>query len=207
MKSLGCLCAVLSISSLNIIWAQFHPAVPIPFAKHKLDGGAYETAAVADVNKDGILDIIAGARWYQGPRWQPRFIRNITKWDIHFDSLSDIDFDVNQDGYTDILTWLLRGKTGFLVRKSEGRLGQRSLGRSIRSDPQAGTLNYFFLSTWSRRENPTHFSQTCYLTHQSSGSITTTKTGFRVGPDMTFHPMGTATAWDSETSMGMVGWM
>src|SRR5262245_36529117 len=84
--------------------AQIEPADPIPFAKHKLDGGAYESAAIGDVDRDGVLDIICGARWYRGPDWQPHFIRNIAKWDIHFDSLSDIAFDVNQDGFIDIIT-------------------------------------------------------------------------------------------------------
>ena len=33
-----------------------------------LDNGASETAAVADVNKDGRLDIVSGENWYEGPR-------------------------------------------------------------------------------------------------------------------------------------------
>jgi len=94
----------LLLSATLIVVGQYQPAPPIPFTKHKLDGGAYETAAVADVDNDGILDIIAGARWYKGPTWKPYFIRDIAKWDIHFDSLSDIAFDVNRDGYTDIIT-------------------------------------------------------------------------------------------------------
>jgi len=83
---------------------QLDPSIPIPFAKHKLDGGASETAALGDVDRDGVVDIISGTRWYRGPSWQPHFIRNIAKWDIHFDSLSDIAFDVNQDGFIDIVT-------------------------------------------------------------------------------------------------------
>ena len=36
-----------------------------------IDNGASETAAVADVNKDGRLDIISGENWYEAPaRWR-----------------------------------------------------------------------------------------------------------------------------------------
>ena len=40
----------------------------IPFKPHLIDNGASETAAVADVNKDGSLDIISGENWYEAPR-------------------------------------------------------------------------------------------------------------------------------------------
>ena len=36
----------------------------IPFRPLLIDNGASETAAVADVNKDGKLDIISGENWY-----------------------------------------------------------------------------------------------------------------------------------------------
>ena len=39
----------------------------IPFTIHMIDNGASETAAVADVNKDGKLDIISGENWYESP--------------------------------------------------------------------------------------------------------------------------------------------
>ena len=41
----------------------------IPFRIRMLDGGASETAAVADINRDGRLDIVSGDNWYQGPAW------------------------------------------------------------------------------------------------------------------------------------------
>ena len=37
----------------------------IPFRSHLIDNGASETAAVADVNNDGRLDIISGENWYE----------------------------------------------------------------------------------------------------------------------------------------------
>ena len=40
----------------------------IPFKIHPIDLGASETAAVADVNRDGRLDIISGEHWYRGAR-------------------------------------------------------------------------------------------------------------------------------------------
>ena len=39
----------------------------VPFRIHPIDPGASETAAVADVNRDGRLDIISGEHWYQAP--------------------------------------------------------------------------------------------------------------------------------------------
>ena len=150
---LGCLLVVLSILSLNVVWGQFHPAVPVPFVKHKLDAGAYETAAVADVNKDGILDIIAGARWYEGPEWQPRFIRNITKWDIHFDSLSDIAFDVNQDGYPDILTSFFVEKRVSWFENPKGHWGKKAW-REHRIAPTDGHIEFLFFVDLEQRGTP-----------------------------------------------------
>src|SRR4029453_1738014 len=40
----------------------------IPFKTIMIDNGASETAAVADVNKDGRLEIISGENWYEAPR-------------------------------------------------------------------------------------------------------------------------------------------
>ena len=37
------------------------------FRKHLIDKGAYEAASVCDINGDGILDIVCGAYWYEGP--------------------------------------------------------------------------------------------------------------------------------------------
>ena len=39
----------------------------IPFKIQPIDLGASETAAVADVNRDGRLDVISGEHWYEAP--------------------------------------------------------------------------------------------------------------------------------------------
>ena len=41
----------------------------ILFEPRLIDPGASETAAVADLNRDGRLDIVSGEHWYEAPSW------------------------------------------------------------------------------------------------------------------------------------------
>ncbi|HEX2476179.1 MAG TPA: FG-GAP repeat protein, partial [Lacipirellulaceae bacterium] len=44
----------------------------VKFSKHKLLVSPYESCAVADINRDGHLDIVYGAYWFAGPDWLPQ---------------------------------------------------------------------------------------------------------------------------------------
>ena len=64
--------APLVLPALTVALATARPlAAPrppdIPFRIQMLDGGASETAAVADINTDGRLDIVSGENWYEAP--------------------------------------------------------------------------------------------------------------------------------------------
>jgi FG-GAP-like repeat len=84
----------------------------LPLRKHTLDLGISETVAVADINKDGRLDIVSGEYWYEQiasrPGTGPRFIRHkFRELPYTFDyleDLSDLAIDVNGDGYLDVVT-------------------------------------------------------------------------------------------------------
>src|SRR6266516_710449 len=54
----------------SIVFAfQVTRPAEIPFEKHTIDLGSSESAAIADINGDGKLDIISGESWYEAPRW------------------------------------------------------------------------------------------------------------------------------------------
>lgn len=76
----------------------------IEWEKIKLDDVAYESAGVFDVNNDGILDIVCGGYWYQGPDWKKHKICDVLAEGEYFDDFSTIPVDVNGDGYLDIVT-------------------------------------------------------------------------------------------------------
>jgi hypothetical protein len=82
----------------------------IPFRIRMLDGGASETAAVADINRDGRLDIVSGENWYEGPDWTRHPFRELNFTNNYVDGFSDLPVDVNGDGYPDIVsvTWFAR---------------------------------------------------------------------------------------------------
>lgn len=82
----------------------------IPFHRHMLDGGASETCAVADLNSDGLPDVISGEFWYEAPRWQARRFRQILFTHNYVDNFSDLVLDVNGDGRPDIVScsWFTR---------------------------------------------------------------------------------------------------
>jgi hypothetical protein len=82
----------------------------ISFRSLLIDGGASETAAVADVNKDGKLDIISGENWYEAPAWTKHKFRELNFTNNYYDNFSDLPVDVNGDGYADLVrvTWFAK---------------------------------------------------------------------------------------------------
>ncbi len=76
----------------------------IPFRKHTIDIGRSETCAIADVNRDGRLDIISGENWFEAPAWTRHKFRELPFWDNYIDNFSDHAIDVNGDGYPDVVS-------------------------------------------------------------------------------------------------------
>lgn len=76
----------------------------IEWEKIKIDGGSFESAGVFDVNNDGVLDIVCGGYWYEGPDWKKHKICDVPIEGEYYDDFSTIPLDVNGDGYLDIIT-------------------------------------------------------------------------------------------------------
>lgn len=76
----------------------------IEWEKIKLDDGTYESAGIFDVNNDGILDIVCGGYWYEGPNWTRHKICDVRPEGEYWDDFSTIPMDVNGDGYMDFIT-------------------------------------------------------------------------------------------------------
>jgi hypothetical protein len=85
------------------VWAASRPP-EISFARHMIDPGAYETCAVADINRDGHPDIVSGENWYEGPAWVKHHFRSIEYFRNATEDLSDLLVDVNGDGYPDVIS-------------------------------------------------------------------------------------------------------
>ena len=84
------------------------------FVKHVLTKEFIsEGVAIADVNRDGKPDIIAGAYWFEAPGW----VRHELAAPKHYDpstqfsnSFLDYSLDVNQDGWPDLVRVSLPGE-------------------------------------------------------------------------------------------------
>lgn len=99
----------LAVAGTALLWSVSRPA-DIAFHKHTIDLGANESCAIADVNKDGRLDIIAGENWYAAPKWTKARFRTVDFNNNYIDNFSDLPLDVNGDGWVDIVSahWFSR---------------------------------------------------------------------------------------------------
>lgn len=93
---------ILPLATAALLAAASRPA-DITFRVKMIDPGASETTAVADVNKDGLLDVISGDNWYEAPNWKKHPIREINFTSNYVDNFSDLILDVDGDGYPDIV--------------------------------------------------------------------------------------------------------
>ncbi len=83
-----------------------HSAVRnVRFQKRVLDREfRSEGVAVADVNRDGRADVMAGNLWYEAPKWTPHEIAPVLKFDAaksYSNSFVNFTADINRDGWPD----------------------------------------------------------------------------------------------------------
>ena len=105
------LTVLAALAVVLIIAAGFHASTPseetddapVQFSKKRLFLDANEGAAVADVDRDGVLDVIAGRNWFAGPDFVPRPLRSVADWNGYVESNGDHAYDVNGDGWTDVV--------------------------------------------------------------------------------------------------------
>lgn len=64
---------------------------------------ANEGIAAADIDQDGKVDLVAGRNWFRNGDWVARPLRNINDWNGYVESNGDYVFDVNEDGYPDVV--------------------------------------------------------------------------------------------------------
>ncbi len=112
----------------------------VRFKKYHLWDEFYtEAATVADVNKDGKTDIIAGARWFEAPDWKAHDIWKHKKFYYtkgYSDSFLNFATDVNEDGWIDLICFDFPGKEVFWFENPAGveTLWKRNLIDSIASN-------------------------------------------------------------------------
>lgn len=82
-----------------------------------------EGVAVADVNNDGQLDIMAGNAWYQAPNWTPHEIAPYVEIDVKSawsNSFHNWAADLNGDGWTDQIVIGMPGSRAFWRENPKG---------------------------------------------------------------------------------------
>lgn len=98
-------------------------AKEVKFSKRCLMVNPNEGCAVADVDKDGKLDIVSGTHWYKAPDYVPHPIRDIpqTMTDFYANN-ADLVYDVDGDGWVDVISggWM---ESELYWYKNPGKLG------------------------------------------------------------------------------------
>jgi hypothetical protein len=79
--------------------------MPLKFRKVMIADERYESAGVFDVDNNGVLDIVSGAYWYEGPDYRIRHrVGAVQAIDEYFDDFSTIALDIDGDGFLDFVT-------------------------------------------------------------------------------------------------------
>src|SRR5437764_8988386 len=120
---------ILLLSVLSALSAAASlSAQQVSFLPHDINPAAeYPACGVMDVNHDGKLDIVSGGFWYEAPTWKKHFLREVEVIRGRFDDYSNLEMDVNADGWTDIISVNYRSASIFWIEHP---------GEKIKTDPE-----------------------------------------------------------------------
>jgi hypothetical protein len=86
-----------------------------------------EGVAIADVNKDGMIDVLNGEYWYEAPRWKPHEMQafkdhgtGLGNYSRSFACWAD---DFNGDGYPDLIVVDFPGAPCYWMENPRGGMG------------------------------------------------------------------------------------
>lgn len=136
MKTFSYSFLCLFFFSYTILFAQ---KTAISFEKKILSNEfVSEGVSVADINKDGKLDVIAGAFWFKAPLWEKiqysddiRYDRSLKAFDKNHvfkvdegysNSFLNFSQDINSDGWIDIIKIGLPGEAVFWFENPKNKL-------------------------------------------------------------------------------------
>jgi FG-GAP-like repeat len=122
---------VLGLSTIALMTAHAKAGdqdKPVSWKKTVIEGKfRSEGVAIADVNKDGVLDLLIGDSWYEAPSWTKHDIRKPGDFGDGLHSYSNCmtcwTDDINGDGWADELVIGFPGSPAFWYENPQGKPG------------------------------------------------------------------------------------
>jgi dienelactone hydrolase len=97
---------------------------PLPFRRHDINPESnFSACAAIDVNRDGKLDMVSGAWWYEAPSWKKHALREVELIRGRYDDYSNLPLDVNGDGWLDLVSANYRSRKLYWIEHPGKSLG------------------------------------------------------------------------------------
>jgi len=130
LKNLLLIIGVFGLTSMDVRESIYLLDTQISFSKQTVHQAFIsEGVAVADVNNDGMKDILSGHLWFEAPEWTAHELRPAVSLDYaleYSDTFLNYAMDVDFDGWVDLIRFGLPGEGVYWYKNPNGKIGHWS---------------------------------------------------------------------------------